>query len=742
MFKKILYIFLLVFLRPLCLSAETIIIDAANPDREISPLLYGTNMYYLSYMNGLKEGIHTQEEYNEQMDRFNQNYKPLVQAMQPKIIRYPGGLDANQHQWKAGIGPIEQRPEHGVDKRIITFGTDEFLRFCESIGAEAMITVGPNAWATLLPFNFNHQLAAQELADWVEYVNAPNDGSNPRGGIDWAAIRAANGHPEPYNVKYWEFGNELYSMQVEDYISAMKIIIPEMKKADPNILVGIVAQDDPSKVQEWDQKIFDDPQARELIDFWIRHIYVPAGDQGYIYFYQNNSTITLPIYNNSGDNQRFVFSIQARGILRQYCVYVDGVKLGTYYPTLLPSFQSTPEIALGPGNHELKIQITNKGGNGQHLDIYELIMQKNLDTGEVTLLDAKNSPELYYTLLSAPDVIANLGSLHLGNKPVFVTEYNAHYHTDFQEPMDNLVCDFRESLIAIDLLNTFIRKGINVATYWLLFDDNWHMGQVEGVALDKRGRGEGYESWWEWSRPTSTNSQPPHLRPFYYISQLYSQYVNGKLLNTQISNRTYINTGINELGIKYGLAGGTSKQLYFIDGIASLSNNSNQLVVVLINRNIKNDINVDFVINNFSVPKTAKVYTISADYPGENNEPEKCLMDLNGDGLADCLPNTKCPNGDCITIQETELATSNSFSFQAKKLSINFIVMGGSSSLLGDANCDGKINTMDIVACINHILTIKQLSETGFNNADIDKNNKINILDIVKIIDLINGVAR
>ena len=39
--------------------------------------------------------------------------------------------------------------------------------------------------------------ALADAADLVEYCNAPNNGSNPNGGTDWAAVRAQNGHPQP-----------------------------------------------------------------------------------------------------------------------------------------------------------------------------------------------------------------------------------------------------------------------------------------------------------------------------------------------------------------------------------------------------------------------------------------------------------------------------------------------------------------------------------------------------------------
>ena len=49
---------------------------------------------------------------------------------------------------------------------------------------------------------------AQDAADLIEYLNA-QVGTNPNGGIDWAKVRADNGHPQPYNVRYFEIGNEM-----------------------------------------------------------------------------------------------------------------------------------------------------------------------------------------------------------------------------------------------------------------------------------------------------------------------------------------------------------------------------------------------------------------------------------------------------------------------------------------------------------------------------------------------------
>src|SRR5262249_25064910 len=71
--------------------------------------------------------------------------------------------------------------------------TDEFVAFCRRVGAAPSITVNVEGRGA----------TAEEAAAWVEYCNAP---ASSRYGV----MRAANGHPEPYDVKYWEIGNEIW----------------------------------------------------------------------------------------------------------------------------------------------------------------------------------------------------------------------------------------------------------------------------------------------------------------------------------------------------------------------------------------------------------------------------------------------------------------------------------------------------------------------------------------------------
>ncbi|WP_344187634.1 hypothetical protein [Kribbella karoonensis] len=130
-------------------------------------------------------------------------------AAQLKLIRYPGGTVANFFDFKKAIGPVAERGCQtsggfaavrfgNLPAARNGFGPDEEEALVSQLGAKTMVMV-PSINQT-----------AQDAADYVEYMNSPSDGTatNPNGGVDWAEVRAANGHPAPYGIKTWEYGNE------------------------------------------------------------------------------------------------------------------------------------------------------------------------------------------------------------------------------------------------------------------------------------------------------------------------------------------------------------------------------------------------------------------------------------------------------------------------------------------------------------------------------------------------------
>jgi alpha-N-arabinofuranosidase len=70
----------------------------------------------------------------------------------------------------------------------------------------------------------------QEACDWLEYCNGPATST-------WGKVRAANGHSEPYHVKFWEMDNETWNMKPDDYAQAVREFAAAMKKVDPSITI-------------------------------------------------------------------------------------------------------------------------------------------------------------------------------------------------------------------------------------------------------------------------------------------------------------------------------------------------------------------------------------------------------------------------------------------------------------------------------------------------------------------------
>lgn len=142
------------------------------------------------------------------------------------ILRWPGGNFVSGYHWKDAVGPQDMRPTRanpawtGVEPNL--FGTDEFIAFCRNVGCEPMICVNTGDGTP------------EEAAGWIEYCNGSAD--TPMG-----QLRAKNGHPEPYNVHFWEIGNELWGRwQVNwttpaGYIDRAECFAAAMKKADPSI---------------------------------------------------------------------------------------------------------------------------------------------------------------------------------------------------------------------------------------------------------------------------------------------------------------------------------------------------------------------------------------------------------------------------------------------------------------------------------------------------------------------------
>ncbi len=108
------------------------------------------------------------------------------------VLRYGGSMvNASGYRWKNMIGPRDQRPPYtGTWYPYSTdgWGIPDFLNLCEAAG-----------FLGIPDFNINE--TPEDMADFMQYANGPTN-------TVWGAQRMADGHPQPYNLKYLELGNE------------------------------------------------------------------------------------------------------------------------------------------------------------------------------------------------------------------------------------------------------------------------------------------------------------------------------------------------------------------------------------------------------------------------------------------------------------------------------------------------------------------------------------------------------
>ena len=143
------------------------------------------------------------------------------------VYRFPGGNFVSAHEWRDAVGDPDKRPPimdpvwHAVQPNDV--GTDEFLTLCRLLDVEPYITVNAG---------FGDAWSAAEL---VEYTNGAV--TTPMG--RW---RAANGHPQPYNVKFWGIGNEPWgkyqmgvTMAVAQWEVKHNLFARAMRRVDPTI---------------------------------------------------------------------------------------------------------------------------------------------------------------------------------------------------------------------------------------------------------------------------------------------------------------------------------------------------------------------------------------------------------------------------------------------------------------------------------------------------------------------------
>ncbi len=170
-----------------------------------------------------------------------------LQDLKPAFIRWPGGSFASSYLWEDGIGPFAARKYHpneiwGGYSDYYSFGTDEFMDLCRRLNTEPLV---------VLSATNTDPARVQYAMDWVHYLNDPPT-------TEWGKRRAANGHREPYDVKYFQIDNEPmnFGLTPERYAEIVNVYGAQRRKVAPHAKIVACGQKR-SNDMEWSQKLVD-----------------------------------------------------------------------------------------------------------------------------------------------------------------------------------------------------------------------------------------------------------------------------------------------------------------------------------------------------------------------------------------------------------------------------------------------------------------------------------------------------
>ncbi|HWW02426.1 MAG TPA: alpha-L-arabinofuranosidase C-terminal domain-containing protein [Candidatus Acidoferrum sp.] len=134
----------------------------------------------------------------------------MLAGMKPAFVRFPGGCWVEgdtmslAYRWKQTIGnPAERRTQYNIWQYHATHGIGyhDYLQMCEDLGSEPLFVINCGmSHKETVPIDKMPEFV-QDALDAIEYANGPVSST-------WGAVRAKNGHPAPFNLKYMEIGNE------------------------------------------------------------------------------------------------------------------------------------------------------------------------------------------------------------------------------------------------------------------------------------------------------------------------------------------------------------------------------------------------------------------------------------------------------------------------------------------------------------------------------------------------------
>lgn len=238
------------------------VLDTERTIGEISPLLFGGFVEHMG--RGVYGGIYEPASPHADEYGFRRDVAVAIEDLGITVIRYPGGNYLSGHHWMDGVGPREQRPTRrdlawrSLESNDV--GTDEFMQFCDTVHAAPMLGVNLGTGTI------------EEAAALVEYCNGEP-------GSSFSDMRVANGHADPYGVRYWCLGNEMDGpwqigqLDMHQYGHKAREAAKAMRLADASIATVLCGSSNTvlPTYPEWDRVTLE--ACWEHVDYLAMHYY-------------------------------------------------------------------------------------------------------------------------------------------------------------------------------------------------------------------------------------------------------------------------------------------------------------------------------------------------------------------------------------------------------------------------------------------------------------------------------------
>ena len=231
----------------------------------------GTGTFLMDFVTLVPTGSHGFHDDEWKYTSIRTDLYEALSELSPKFVRFSGGLFAeidsieNLYSWKSTIGPLEARVQtdnsrYGNENGIgcinsNAMGYYEYFMLCSDLGASPIPVISAgisnqsingyadmresykngvfteDGWQTVLdsmalkPGTDEWDTFVQDVLDLIEFANGSTD-------TRWGAVRAENGHEEPFNMQFIAIGDEAYGdiywRNFDELYKAIKAEYPEI----------------------------------------------------------------------------------------------------------------------------------------------------------------------------------------------------------------------------------------------------------------------------------------------------------------------------------------------------------------------------------------------------------------------------------------------------------------------------------------------------------------------------------